>query len=278
MLAKTPRHLSPVAWLRQLGSPQTHLRVRLGMVPGRYRTPPEWDTRARGLEEHLVYFFAQESARAEVAGDAFACPRGSCCWVTPGTTFRFFSSQSPLIWRFRFSLTEGKRARPLAPAQPYYFLPNTPATAETINALLNELAHPDRWQPDALRSWLVQLSILFFRPAQSPEKLRALTLSQKNAIATLLENARPDQLLKPRDLAQAAGLSLDYFSRIFHRSHGLSPREWLVQQRLSYAVVLLQETPLRIGEIAERLGYANPHLFSRQFTAHFGRSPRSFRL
>jgi AraC-like DNA-binding protein len=78
-------------------------------------------------------------------------------------------------------------------------------------------------------------------------------------------------------LAKAAGLSLDYFTRVFHRSHGLSPRQWLVQQRLSYAVVLLQETPLRIGEIAQRLGYANPHLFSRQFSAFFGRSPRSFR-
>jgi len=149
--------------------------------------------------------------------------------------------------------------------------------AETINALLTELTHQDRWQPASLRSWLIQLSILFFRASDPPET-RTLTPSQQNALAALMENARPDTWLKPRDMAKAVGLSPDYFSRVFHRSHAISPRQWLVQERLSYAVVLLQETPLRIGEIAQRLGYANPHLFSRQFSAYFGRSPRSYRL
>jgi len=277
MPTKSLRRVSPAVWLQHLGLPRTRLTVNLGMVPGRYRTPPEWDTRPRRLAEHLIYFFARESARAEVAGDSLACPRGSCCWVTPGTLFRFSSNESPLVWRFRFSVADGKHGRPLAPREPFYFLPNTPATAETINALLLELAHEDQWQRDAIRSWLVQLALHFFRSSRPPGKPGLLTAPQEQAITALLENAPPDHFLKPRDLARAAGLSLDYFSRVFHRSHGVSPRRWLVQQRLSYAVVLLQETPLRVGEIAQRLGYANAHLFSRQFSASFGRSPRSFR-
>ena len=276
METKDPRHVSRTDWLKRLGSPQTCVRVRLGIVPGRFRTPPEWDTRARRLEEHLVYFFARESARAEVEGDAFLCPRGSCCWVVPGTAFRFFSDKSPMVWRFRFSLTSGKMGRTLAPDRAYYFLPHTPAMAETIHAVLSELTHRDRWQPAALRSWLIQLSVLFFR-ASDPPRPRTLTAPQQKAISTLLETAGPVARLKPRDMAKVAGLSLDYFSRVFHLSHAISPRRWLVQQRLAYAIVLLQETSLRVGEIAQRLGYANPHLFSRQFSAYFGRSPRSFR-
>ena len=270
------KRLSPTTWLERLASSDSNLRIRTGVVPGRYRVFSKWDTQVRRLEEHLVYFFAQETAQAEVAGEAFACPRGSCCWITPGTSFRFFSSEEPLVWRFRFSLTAGKSNRPIVPEQPYYFLQGTPATAETVNALLTELSRQDRWRLPALRSWLIQLSILFFRSSRSPES-RTLTAPQQNAMDALLENAPPAHGLKPRDLAQAAGLTPDYFTRVFHRSHGVSPRQWLVQQRLSHAVVLLQETPLRIGEIALRLGYANPHLFTRQFTAHFGRSPRSFR-
>ncbi len=270
------KRLSPTTWLDHLASPDSNLRIRTGVVPGRYRVFSEWDTQVRRLEEHLVYFFAQENAHAEVADDAFACPRGSCCWITPGTSFRFFSSESPLVWRFRFSLSIGKNHRSLAPEQPYYFLPGTPAVAETVNALLTELSRQNRWRLAALSSWLIQLSILFFRSTRSPSS-RTLTAPQQSAIDFLIENAPPNHELKPRQLAQAAGLTLDYFTRVFHRSHGVSPRQWLVQQRLSHAVVLLQETPLRIGEIALRLGYANPHLFTRQFTAHFGRSPQAFR-
>ena len=109
------------------------------------------------------------------------------------------------------------------------------------------------------------------------QERRTLTAQQQTTIATLLQNTRPNQRLKPRDLANAAGLSPDYFRRVFHRTHGLSPRQWLVRQRLSYALVLLQETPLRVGEIAQRLGYANLHLFSLQFRDGFGRSPKFFR-
>ena len=278
MKTENLRHVSRTAWLEHLGSPQARVRVRLGVVPGRFRTPPEWDTRSRRLQEHLVYFFARDSARAEVAGDSFLCPRGSCCWVTPGTLFRFFSDQSPLVWRFRFSVTAPGKTRPIAPEGGYYFLPGSPAVAETINALLLELPHHDQWQPAALRSWLIQLSILFFRSSKPPGKQRVLTPSQQNVLTALMEKDSPDRFLTPRDLAKATGLSLDYFSRVFHRSYRIPPRQWLVQQRLSYAVVLLQETPLRIGEIAQRLGYANPHLFTRQFSAFFGRSPRSYRV
>src|ERR1700753_610967 len=134
------KRLSPATWLDRLASPDSNLRIRTGVVPGRHRTFSKWDTQVRHLEEHLVYFFAQENARAEVAGDTFACPRGSWCWITPGTAFRFFSDESPLGWRFRFSLTAGRNRRSLSPEQAYYFLPGTPAVAETVNALLSELS------------------------------------------------------------------------------------------------------------------------------------------
>jgi AraC-like DNA-binding protein len=241
------------------------------------RTPAEWDaSNPGGLPEHLVYYFAQGSARAVVAGEAFACPRGSCCWITPGTPLRFVSNRSPLVWRFRFLVTAHPRETSLAPGRRFYFLPAAPSVATVINALLLELAHADGWQTASLRAWLIHFSIIFFRSAETSRRL-TLSLAQRQAIADVVEQARPGAPLTPRDLARAAGLSLDYFSRVFRRTHGTAPRHWLVQQRLAHAAVLLQETPLRIGTIADRLGYENPELFSRQFTAHFGRSPRAFR-
>jgi len=277
MSLQEPIRISEDDWLRRLGSPQARVNVTFGPAPGRLYPPPEWYTGPRRMNEHLVYFIARETVQAEVAGDSFLCSRGSCCWVTAATDCRFFSNKSPLIWRFRFSLLPRRNARPLGPDQDYYFLPNSPAIAETVNSLLAELTQQFRWKPESIRSRLIQLSILFFRNTKPLGKRRALTAQQQNAISRLLENTRPDRWLRPHDLAKAAGLSPDYFSRVFHYTHDVSPRQWLLRQRLSYAVVLLQETPLRVGEIAERLGYANIHLFSRQFSACFGRSPTHFR-
>ncbi len=271
------RRLSQSEWLRHLSAGSDRVRVTTGTTQARLRTPPEWNAdQPEGLAEHLVYYFARGSGRAVVAGKSFPCPRGSCCWVTPGTAFRFVSNRSPVVWRFRFSVTTGRRAVPLAPQRSFYFLPAAPSLAAVVNSLLLELARVDRWHEATVRAWLVHFSVYFFRDFQAAQA-QTLGPSRRQAISEAVDAAPPGTFLTPRDLAAAAGLSLDYFSRVFHRTHGVAPRHWLVQQRLAHAAVLLQETPLRIGKIAERLGYENVELFSRQFTAHFGRSPRQFR-
>ncbi|MFA7345681.1 MAG: AraC family transcriptional regulator [Terrimicrobiaceae bacterium] len=83
--------------------------------------------------------------------------------------------------------------------------------------------------------------------------------------------------MSPGDLARLAGLSTDYFTRQFKHSFGVSPREWMVRQRLRQAAGLLAETDERISEIALRLGYPDVFLFSRQFKAGFGSSPQHWR-
>lgn len=272
-----PKRLAQSEWLSHLASKTDRLTVSLEGAPGRFRTPPGWDTdRRAGLPEHLVYYFAQGSARAELIGQSFTCSPGSCCWVTPGTPFRFFSNKTPLVWRFRFAVTSGRKETTLAPHRRFYFLAAAPTLSAIVDSLLEESVHPERWRQEALRAWLIQFSILFFRGAE-PERKHLLTHAQRQAIADCIAGAPTGAFLTVRDLARASGLTLDYFSRVFRRTHGLAPRRWLVRQRLAQAAVLLQETTLRVGTIAEQLGYENIELFSRQFTIRYGQSPRAFR-
>jgi methylphosphotriester-DNA--protein-cysteine methyltransferase len=51
-------------------------------------------------------------------------------------------------------------------------------------------------------------------------------------------------------MADAANLSPDYFSRLFHSTYGLAPRDWLVRERIYTAARLLRETDLTIYQIA----------------------------
>jgi transcriptional regulator GlxA family with amidase domain len=77
--------------------------------------------------------------------------------------------------------------------------------------------------------------------------------------------------------AREMHLSPAHFSRVFKAATGQSPRDYLIGARLSQARHLLIETNLAVGEIAERLDYADVFFFSRQFKQKTGLSPLQYR-
>ncbi|MBN1674926.1 MAG: helix-turn-helix domain-containing protein [Kiritimatiellae bacterium] len=79
------------------------------------------------------------------------------------------------------------------------------------------------------------------------------------------------------DLARRFELSQDYFSRMFRRTFGVSPREWIVQERLRQGAKFLAQTRRSVTWIAERLGYQSVHLFCRQFRRAYTCSPTEYR-
>src|SRR6266540_1270635 len=66
-------------------------------------------------------------------------------------------------------------------------------------------------------------------------------------------------------LSSAVGMNVDHFSRMFKRSTGLAPHQYLGNIRLERAKRLLAEGRSPIIEIAFDIGYANPSQFSAFF-------------
>jgi AraC family transcriptional regulator len=78
------------------------------------------------------------------------------------------------------------------------------------------------------------------------------------------------------ELSTAVGMNVDHFSRMFKRSTGLAPHQYLGNIRLDRAKRLLMgRAP--IIEIAYEIGYANPSQFSAFFRKRTGLSPTEFR-
>jgi transcriptional regulator GlxA family with amidase domain len=65
--------------------------------------------------------------------------------------------------------------------------------------------------------------------------------------------------------------------RIFHRVLRQSPTQYYRRLRLQYARDMLQNSSLRIGQIAEASGFASVSAFSRAFRQEFNRTPGSLR-
>jgi AraC family transcriptional regulator len=79
------------------------------------------------------------------------------------------------------------------------------------------------------------------------------------------------------ELSAAVGMSVDHFSRMFKRSTGLPPHQYLCDIRLERAKRLLAEGRMPIIEISYEIGYANPSQFSAFFRKRTGLSPSAFR-
>jgi transcriptional regulator GlxA family with amidase domain len=84
--------------------------------------------------------------------------------------------------------------------------------------------------------------------------------------------------LKVRDLAQRVGLSQFHFARMFRRSVGRPPHEYLTDLRMERAKQLLRETDLPLAQVATRVGYQTQAHFTGVFHREVGVTPRSYRL
>lgn len=79
-------------------------------------------------------------------------------------------------------------------------------------------------------------------------------------------------------LAEKLHVSPNYLNRLFLKGLGMSPKRYLIGQRMQLARALLNSTSLSIQEIALRCGYKTPFAFSKEFRKNFGISPRPFRI
>lgn len=78
-------------------------------------------------------------------------------------------------------------------------------------------------------------------------------------------------------MARMAGISRDYFSRIFKNITGMNYNKWLNTIRLEKATELLSQDALTLTEIAMMSGFQSIPSFNRVFRDEKGMAPRDYR-
>ena len=79
------------------------------------------------------------------------------------------------------------------------------------------------------------------------------------------------------NIAQAAHLSVSFFSKKFKQDTGYAPIEYFNHLRIQKSCQLLHFTDLRINEVALKIGIEDPFYFSRLFKQQMGVSPVQYR-
>lgn len=83
--------------------------------------------------------------------------------------------------------------------------------------------------------------------------------------------------LRVTDLSERARMSVRTFSRRFREEVGVSPGQWLIQQRVSRARHLLETSDLGVEEVAQRVGFATGTSLRQHLRAALGTSPLRYR-
>jgi AraC-like DNA-binding protein len=154
--------------------------------------------------------------------------------------------------------------------------------SDTLRMLRREVETPNFGNEIVVRNLLSSLFVYFMRDwaeAVSPAANDWFSAVRSPYIARALAcmHEAPERSWTLEELAQEAGLSRAAFARGFNASVGEPPHSYLTRWRMGIAAQLLEETDLRLTEIAPRVGYQSEFSFSRAFKLARGVSPIQYR-
>jgi AraC-like DNA-binding protein len=112
-----------------------------------------------------------------------------------------------------------------------------------------------------------------------PEVLKAegLSASRRTAMDQFIDRQIRFHLHAP-DLARAVGLSLPHLTTLLKQSTGLTPHEYITQQRMKRAHQYLASGNYTLREVANAVGYEDADHFSQKFREYFNYPPRALMM
>lgn len=174
------------------------------------------------------------------------------------------------------------RALPQVVALRAGMTPGGSPLGDTLRMLRHEVEEANFGNQIVVRNLLSSLFVYFMRDwadAASPaanDWFSALRSPQMTRVLARIHEA-PDRAWTLDELAREARLSRAAFVRNFSALVGEPPHQYLTRWRMGIAAQLLEETELRVGEIASRVGYRSEFSFSRAFKLARGISPIQYR-
>ncbi len=86
-----------------------------------------------------------------------------------------------------------------------------------------------------------------------------------------------DRDLSLAELAETLNLSPTYFATAFKQEIEVSPHQYVIQQRVERAKLMLSKTDLAIADIALQVGFSSQSHLNQQFKRLTGMTPKQVR-
>ncbi|MEU6285411.1 helix-turn-helix transcriptional regulator [Streptomyces sp. NPDC047028] len=253
-------------------------RIAAGPETAQVTAPDEpWrDDHGPRSPDHVICFATFGTTHATVGGERVVLGAGSVLWARPGISLRLWTRGEGDCVVQRLRLAHDPSVDVFA--EPFLLAEGIWEAESLLPALAHELSDTPLGglRDERVRGLLVILFTSVLRAANSGDVPGGLSRPARRLIVELADG-RIHERLRAADLAEAVGLTPDYFTRVFRRTFGMPPREWLMHRRVRHGVWALDTSDRSVTQIAQTLGYPDAFLFSRQFKLIMGMSPQTYR-
>ena len=100
----------------------------------------------------------------------------------------------------------------------------------------------------------------------------------KKGLEAIIKLIDSDPNITVADLAKSTNVSTRYFTKKFEKVFKISPKQYIIEKKLTKACDMLIEKPdTPLCEIAERCGFCDVYYFSRLFKKHMGMTPTQYK-
>lgn len=261
-----------------------HLVPRL-LYAGHFRTGPAYvTTRARGTQDWLLFYTVGGCGRIVHLDGPMVSRPGDCVILPPGLPHDYRTAPGCTEWEFYWAHFApwphwlGLLSWPQALRGIKYLHVSDSAADRSIRDALGRMVQrltgphhqAELFAMNALEEALLWLNSV--NPGLAGEKFDSRIRAAMDFICRNIH-----QSLSLALVGKSCGLSQSRLSHVFKEQLGLTPLQYIEQQRMARARELLEMSSLRISEIAAMTGYESPFYFSRRFTAYTGKSPRVYR-
>jgi len=161
-----------------------------------------------------------------------------------------------------------------------YFFYNNVELATTINKLIKECMSTSITK-DALADLTLQELLIRIIQTQTAKSIDdGLLIDPKNPISPVVEFIRMNlkENISMKNLSEKACMSTTSFYRFVRRELGMSPIEFIIQEKLKCAKQLLKNPKIQINEVCYLSGFEDSNYFIRLFKKHEGITPKQYQL
>lgn len=160
-----------------------------------------------------------------------------------------------------------------------YFFFNNEAMATTINKLIG-ICMSSNIAKDVLADITLQELLVHIIQLQTLNSLDENTAGNhtsllKHIVQFIRSNL--NEKITLQDLVNEACMSKTSFYRYFKREVGISPNDFIIQERIKKAKILLKDTSIQVNQVGYESGFDDSNYFIRAFKKQEGLTPKQFR-
>lgn len=237
---------------------------------------------------HYLFHYVISGTGTLIADNAkgisqtYSIKSGQGFLLFPGQITMYYADRN-LPWEYMWIEFDGLRVKEalnlteLSVDAPVYHSHSKDLREQLVNEM-QYIVHHEKESPFHLIGHLYLLFDYLTRSAKSTQLVQSSRMSDyyiKEAINYIEQNFQNNITIE--DIAAVCGINRSYFGKIFRKSIGRSPQEFLMTYRMVKATELLKLTSLSIAEVGSAVGYENQLHFSRAFKTIYGVSPREWR-